>query len=424
MNVKDAADATTVAFCDAVQAERFNSVERVSAGPYNLVSFDKSALQATLEINENYAGNFEGQKPSIETLIILKAEEATWADALKTGEFNFYDTMTDGSEINAAMDMIDEGYAFDFDSFDRPGYGKIQFQCDFGPTQFAAVRQAVALLIDRNEFANTFCQGWGSVVHGPYGTALWQYKDSEEWLADNLNTYSYNPEGAIEVLVADGWTLNAEGGEYTEGIRYKEVTAEEAGDYKHNVTLADGRILMPLIIEWSSSEGNAVSDQLVVMLANGDQVASAGMQINQSVMTFTELLNYMYRDDSQGEQYRVPTYGMYNLATNFSPAYDRSYSWTSDPDMVKAGYNTNFLFDDQLDQLSMDMVYTVEAGDSEAYLDLWQQYIARWNELLPEVPLYSNIYITLYPTFLEGYDQDSFWEFQQAILYASIPAAE
>jgi peptide/nickel transport system substrate-binding protein len=388
------------------------------------VSFDKSALQATFEINPNYAGNFEGQKPSIQTIVVVKAEDATWADALKTGEFTFFDTVTDGDDINAAMDMIDEGYEFDYVQFDRPGYGKIQFQCDFGPTQFAEVRQAIALLLDRNEFANSFCMGWGSVVNGPYGTALWQYKDSEEWLADNLNTYSYNPEGAVELLVSGGWTLNAEGGEYTEGIRYKEVTAEEAGDYKHNVTLADGRILMPLIIEWSSSENNPVSEKLVVMLANGEQTAAAGMQINQNVMTFDELLNYMYRDASQGEQYGVKTYGMYNLATNFTPAYDQAYSWTSDPDMVAQGYNVNYLFDDELDQLSMDMVYSVESGDNETYLDIWQQYILRWNQLLPEIPLYSNIYITLYPTYLEGYEQDSFWDFQQAILYASIPSAQ
>ena len=44
----------------------------------------------------------------------------------------------------------------------------------------------------------------------------------------------------------------------------------------------------------------------------------------------------------------------------------------------------------------------------------------RWNELLPEVPLYSNIYISVYPDWLQGYEQDSYWDFNQAILYANI----
>lgn len=166
---------------------RFNAGEdRVSAGPYNLVAFDKGSLQATLTINPNYAGNFEGQKPSIEKIVVTKTEDATWADALKTGAFNFYDTVTDGDQINTALDIIAEG-GFNYVQFDRAGYGMLNFQCDFGPTQFEAVRHAVALLLDRNEFANTFCQGWGGVVNGMYGTGLWQYQEAEEWLETTLN---------------------------------------------------------------------------------------------------------------------------------------------------------------------------------------------------------------------------------------------
>ena len=407
---------------------RFHAGEdRVSAGPYNLVEFDQASKQATLVINPNYAGNFEGQKPSVPQIIITKAEDATWADALKTGAFNFYDTMTDGTEINAAMDIIEDeenkaalGYGYKFTQFDRPGYGKLMFQSDFGPTQFVEVRQAIAHLLDRNEFANTFCAGWGGVVNGPYGTAMWMYKEAEEWLDENLDNYAYNPEKAVELLVADGWVYAEDGSDYVEGVRYKKVTDEEAGTYQHVVTLPDGTKLMGLIIEWSSSEGNSVSDLLSVMLANGEQTAAAGVKINQNVMSFAELLNYMYRDATQGDKYGVPTYCMYNLASNFTPEYDQSYSFTLDPKMVADGYNTNYIFDEELDKLSMDMVYGVEAGDDEAYLNIWEQFIKRWNELLPEVPLYSNIYITVYPDWLQGYEQSSYWNFEQAILYASV----
>jgi len=419
---------TKDAIAEKLEYARFHAGEdRVTAGPYNLVEFDQASKQATLVINENYQGNFEGQKPSIPKIVITKAEDATWFDALKTGAFNFYDTMTDGSQINQAMDLIEDeankealGYGFEYTQFNRPGYGKIMFQSDFGPTQFQAVRQAVAMLLDRNEFANTFCAGWGGVVNGPYGTAMWMYQDAEEWLDENLNNYAYNPEAAVELLVADGWVLDENGDPYVEGVRYKEVTEEQAGNYVHTKKLDDGRILMALEIEWSSSEGNSVSDLLSVMLANGEQTAAAGMKINQNVMSFAELLNYMYRDASQGDKYGVPTYCMYNLASNFTSLYDQSYSFTIDPQMVADGYNTDFIFDEQLDKLSMDMVYGVEAGDDEGYLEVWKAFIQRWNELLPEVPLYSNVYISVYPDWLEGYTQDSYWDFNQAILYATI----
>ena len=144
----------------------------------------------------------------------------------------------------------------------------------------------------------------------------------------------------------------------------------------------------------------------------------------QTVMSFTELLNYMYRDATQGDQYGVPTYGMYNLATNFTPVYDQSFAFSLDPTYVALGYNTNYIFDEELDQLSMDMVYGVDPSDREGYLDLWQQFILKWNELLPEIPLYSNVYYTIYPEWLNDFVESSLWEFNQAIVYASIEGAE
>ena len=406
-----------------IDAARWMYEDAVSAGPYVIKSLDTGALETVLEINPNYAGNFEGQKPSIQQIVIVKSETETQFDALKTGAIDLLDTLSEGAEVNTALDMVEAG-GYNYCSFERNGYGKIQFQCDFGPTQFQAVRQAVAHLLDRNEFANTFCQGYGSVVHGPYGLAMWMYQDSEELFASEINTYNYDPAKAVELLVADGWVYAEDGSDYVSGTRYKKVTAEEAGSYALNVTLDDGTILMPLHIMWSSSEGNSVSDLIATMLANGQQTADAGMVIEQAVMTFDELLNYMYRDATQGDQYGVPTYGMYNLASNFTPTYDQSYAFTLEPEYVALGYNTNYIFDEELDRLSMDMVYGVESTDPDTYLDLWQQFILKWNDLLPEIPLYSNVYYTVHADWLENYQQSSLWEFHQAILYASVKDAE
>ena len=405
-----------------IDAARWIYDGRISAGPYSLVEFNQAALTATVKLNENYAGNFEGQKPSVETIIIVKANQETMLDALKTGSIDFLSTLTDGDQVNAALDMEEAG-GFKTVSYERNGYGKLMFQCDFGPTQFKAVRHAVAYLLDRNEFANQFCQGFGSVVDGPYGLSMWMYQDAKEELAERLNSYAYSLDSAIAELEADGWVLDAEGNEYKEGIRYKEVTEEEAGDYKHNVTLDDGRILMPLIIEWSSSEGNSVSELLAVMLANGEQTKAAGMQINQNVMSFDDLLNYMYRDATVGEQYGVKTYGMYNLASNFTALYDQSFAFVteeSNPEYYAQGYNSNFTDSKELDDLSMKMVYGVEAGDDEGYLKIWVDFIDEWNEYLPEVPLYSNVYYDVMNDKIDNLECNSLFDFQQAVVYATI----
>ena len=347
-------------------------------------------------------------------------------DAFKTGEINFLSQLSDGDQINAALDLAETG-DFDYCHYTRNGYGKVMFQCDGGPTQFPAVRQAVAYLLDREEFATTFTGGYGSVVHGPYSTAQWMYQDSEEFFNDNLNNYAYDPAKAVEVLEADGWTLDAEGNDYAgTGLRYKEVTAEEAGDYALNVTLADGRILMPLHIMWASSENNPVSALLATMLANGKQTTDAGMQIEQTTMTFSELLNWIYRDTSVGDQYGVFTYGMYNLATGFADVYDYAYNFASDPESeyVKMGYNQNYIYDKELDDLSMDMVYKSAPGDDATFLDYFQKFIVRWNALLPEIPLYCNDYHTFFPSWLQNYNESSLWDFQKAIVYASIDGAQ
>ena len=400
-----------------IEKARYHSDHRVSAGPYTLVSYDKSSKQVVLEINPNYKGNFEGQKPSIQKLIVTKVVPETQFDALKTGGVNFLDTLTGGEDVNAALDLVKAG-GYDTVTFDRAGYGAIFFQCDFGPTQFLAVRHAVAHLFDRADFANTFCEGYGSLVHGPYGPAMWMYQEAEEELDEKINPYEYDPEKAVEALKEDGWVYNAEGGEYTEGIRYKKVTEEEAGTYELNVKLADGTILMPLIINWASTENNPVSELLVTKLANNPSMADAGMEIKKNTMTFEELLNWYYREGTTDPKYNVPTYGMYNLANTFPPIYDQSKEMSNKPEYYDAKHNTSFLKDDVLANAAWDMVYTVPAGDNEAYLKKWVEFVLRWNELLPAIPLYSNVYYSAFVDTLKNYEQTAYWGFSSAIVYA------
>lgn len=410
---------------ETVTAGRFATGNRVTAGPYNLVSFDQSSREIVLEVNENYNGNFEGQKPGIQKLVIVKTSEDTVMDMITTGQIQIYSQIADGSEVNAVMDLIDAGTIDSSPSqYDRAGYGYFGFACDLGPTQFTEFRQAIAYLLDRVEFAQTFCKGWGSVVHGPYCTAFTMTAKTD--IEKKINHYDYNPEKAVELLKQAGFVYNADGSDYVDGsgeVRYAKVTEEQAKYYdSFNKVLADGTILMPATVNWASSEGNAVSALLSTMLANSEATKAAGVSIVKTEMTFPELLNYMYRQDSYGlgGDYSMPTYNMFNLATGYNGGvYDESYNWTTDPEYIEQGYNVQHLYDEQLDKLSMDMVYGVEPDDEATYLDLWEKYIIRWNELLPMVPLYSNIYVTVYPNTIDNYAEDSFWGFERAILYAN-----
>lgn len=410
---------------ETVTAGRFATGNRVTAGPYNLVSFDESSREIVLEVNENYNGNFEGQKPGIKKLVIVKTSDDTVMDMITTGQIQIYSQIADGAQVNAVLDLIEAGTIDSSPSqYDRAGYGYFGFACDLGPAQFTEFRQAIAYLLNRVEFAQTFCQGWGSVVHGPYCTAFTMTAKTD--IDKKVNHYDYNPEKAVELLKQAGFVYNADGSDYVDGsgeVRYAKVTEEQAKYYESfNKVLADGTILMPATLNWASSQGNSVSALLTTMLASSEATKAAGISIVKTEMDFPSLLSYMYRQETNGAvgDFTVPTYNMFNLATGYNGGvYDESYNWTTNPEFIEQGYNVQHLYDKELDKLSMDMVYGVEPGDEATYLSLWEKYIIRWNELLPMVPLYSNVYVSVYPNTIDNYAEDSFWGFERAILYAN-----
>ncbi|NMA87205.1 MAG: hypothetical protein GX968_07775, partial [Tissierellia bacterium] len=148
--------------------EARRAIPRPSSGPYVLESYDNASKTAVLKVNPNYPGDYTGQKPLIETVIYRKVTQETALDELSTGGVDLLAQMASGDEINAGLDLVEKG-GFAFTEYPRAGYGKLMFQCDFGPTQFLEVRQAIAHLLDRNDFAKAFTGGFGTVVNGPYG---------------------------------------------------------------------------------------------------------------------------------------------------------------------------------------------------------------------------------------------------------------
>lgn len=397
---------TLDAYKDKINAAR-RAIPRPSSGPYVLESYDEASKTAVLKINPNFQGNYEGQKPHIETIIYKKVTSETALDELKTGGVDLLTQMASGSEIQAGLDLVEsEEGKFSYVAYPRSGYGKLHFVCDFGPTQYPEVRQAIAYLLDRNDFAKAFTGGFGSVVNGPYGEAMWFYIETKDELNQKLNHYPYSVEKAIEVLEKGGWIYDENGNPYQEGkgVRHKKTE--------------DGK-LMPLIIEWAASEQNPVSELLVVKLQQNPDLEKVGMKINQTVMTFSELLNYLYRDTTQDPKYGEPTYNMFNLGTGFTPMYDLSNQYTIDPELYAQGTNENYIKDENLAKLAQEMV-KVDPKDRELFKKKFVEFIVRWNELLPDLPLYSNIYHDFFNAKLKNYKNNDLIQLVDAILYAYV----
>lgn len=366
---------------------------QVTCGPYKLVSYDASSRQGTFEVNENYVGNYAGIKPMIKTLIIKTVKSETQINELKAGTVDLLFEIGEAEGIEPGLDLVEEGLVQKHTYF-RSGYGLLRFDCSQFPTDSQSVRQAVAYCLDRNEFARQYSGGYATVVHGEYGLAQWEYLDSKDWIDENLNTYDKDIEKAKEVLAADGWTLNKDGGEYKDGdgTRYKEVDGE----------------LKPLEIQWCSTDENPVSELLSTMLP--EAMKEAGMELKTTTTDFPTLLTAM---DHQGET----VYNMYNLATGFSLQHSPWYYYSCDDKWMGNGYNSSWIRDEEL-EASAVALKAIPFDDNETWLDAWRTFQKTWNEKLPVIPLYSNEYHDFYANKVHDWDTSSIWDWSAAVTEA------
>ncbi len=323
------------------------------SGPYYLESYDGSARVAVLKRNERYKGDHRGV-PSIDKISYVKIIGETQLDQLKQGRVDVLSSITGGEETKAALAVVDN-LRFKETHYDRAGYGKLAFRCDFGPTQFKEVRRAVMHTIDRGEFAQVFTGGYGTVVHAPYHAGSKTYHAVKENL--KLNKYEYSVQLAKEELIAGGWVYDERGKPYEEGrgVRYKRLTGYEktynnlafaSTDQKYKTVKVDGEYYMPLVINWLGTQPNAVTDQLITAWQNN---ANAGEKIGAYITYASGDMNSAL----YGEYCQMPAYGFtkarygaVNFATGFTgAAYDQAFSWTIDANKFD-NYSVNFLKDE------------------------------------------------------------------------------
>ena len=338
----------------AQNVSNVNAKDFPYSGPYYVENYDAASRVATLKRNPLYKGDHRG-KASIERISYVRIISETQLDQLKKGRVDVLAGVTGGEETRAALAVVD-GVNFKENHYDRAGYGKLAFRCDFGPTQFAEVRRAVMHTIDRDDFAQTFTGGYGSVVHAPY------YVGSETYLAVKdrlrLNKYEYSVEKAKAELTKGGWIYNAEGKAYDEGaggVRYKKLTGFERSynnlafastDNKYKTVKVDGEYYMPLVINWMGTQPNLVTDQLITAWQNNANATSKiGMYITYAS---GDMNTALYGEYSQMPAYGFTRakYGAVNFATGFTgAAYDQSFAWTLDRAMYD-NYSTNYLMDE------------------------------------------------------------------------------
>ena len=314
------------------------------SGPYVVKSFDNSDSTAVLVKNEYFKGNYEGATPKIDTVIYKKIVSATQIEDFKAGGLDVIAAITGGADTDNALKLADESEGkYVYTHYSRAGYGKLGFRADYGPAQFVSVRQAIALCMDRAQFAKDFTGGYGGVVDGPYYTGSWMYKAAVDQ-GMLLDSYATSADAAIEVLEADGWIYNADGTPYAgEGVRYKAIPADKINENDKNYKAVDGTYkteevngvyLMPLVINWYGTADNEFTDLLQTGLKANENVAKAGMVVYNTIGDFAPMLDELYQQAAYGFYSGSPMYCAFNFATGFNSAvYDFAFNMTIDPAM-------------------------------------------------------------------------------------------
>ena len=121
---------------------------------------------------------------------------------------------------------------------------------------------------------------------------------------------------------------------------------------------------------------------------------SVGIHLTMEPVAMEELLERYYKKDDRDMD-------MIYLASNFDVVFDPSVNFIVDSNGEPNWSYTNEA-DEVLYRLAVDMRAT-EPGDTMTYCQKWITFQERFNDVLPMLPIYSNIYFDFYNSFLRNY---------------------
>lgn len=394
----------------------------VTSGAYIMTSFDGTT--AEFELNPLYKGDNQGRLPKIPKITYTLTDNEHVVEDLATGKIQLVNKVTRADTVAKLLQLMQTGEfehdgetwkteeTFRMSNYPRTGLSFVSFRCERTGVNSQAVRQALAWCMDRDAITQEYTGGFGIRVDGWYGIGQWMpriidgslaylveepeegaakadldayEKALEQWEAlnlDKLTVYQADTERAASLLEADGWTLNAD------GIREK-----------------NGRTLDLLLLY---PAGNKIADSLQEhWIGNLEQI---GVKLMLQGVEMTELLSRYYRQVDtpvtvDGVE-RQPD--MIYLASNFELIFDPAWNFIRGDESNSWAY-TGYT-DEQLYKLAVDMRQT-EPTDLLSYMQKWVAFEERFNETLPMIPIYSNVYFDFYISALHEYtvDQASTW---------------
>ena len=366
------------------ETEEYRFKPEVTPGPYKFESFKNNMTK--LSLNENYPGNFRGDKATIPNIILQVINDNIAVDLLENGDIDVWEDENTGGKIDQMRKAADEG-KIQIGSFERNGYGNITFLTDRGPTQYKEVRQAIAYLMDRNEFVASYAGGYGVVTNGMYGQSQWMYKERGADVESEMINYTLNIDEANELLDQTPYKYEKDGKTPWDKAKLEENFKGDLEGFDYYRYDENGKRLV--VNQYGSDQSpitTLISNQLPI------NAAQAGMEYNVTSGSFSTLIElYNYPKEN-------PDYTAFNMGSDFGVPFDPWLYYSQEGPFNKTRTN-----DPEADKITEDLRKT-DPSDVEGFLDKWVKFQIWYNDYLPEIPLYSNIYHTGYTNRVKGFD--------------------
>ena len=371
----------------------------VVSGPYMLTSWD--GVTAELEVNPYYKGNSEGKMPLIQNLTFTLAKNETMAEEFSAGNFGLLNKVTMADTVQKLLPMISLGKQMV--NYPRTGIAFISFSGHNPALQSKTVRQAMTWCMDRDGIIGAYTGYYGLRVDSYYGLGQWMYglvngsiaapvdppedendysaqlayeRELEAWSKlnlDDLTSYELNLNVANLLLDNDGWIMNED------GLREKEINGER-------VTLSF-KLIYP-----EDNTINEVLDEFWV-----PNLRECGIELTMEPVPLPELVERYMLSDGRDED-------LIYVARNFEGIFDPSSYFRMVEKDGKTVYSwfTTEIGNEELYKATVDMRKT-EQGQVLTYVQKWLKFIDLFNDELPEIPIYSNVYFDFYTPELQNY---------------------
>ena len=393
----------------------------VTSGPYQLESYNGETGEVVLKANTRYVGNYAGQRPLIETVVLRETTNAQALAELADGTLDIVNKISDSQVIAEGVAQLSQG-TLQASNYLRSGLGFLALACEQGPTSQENIRKAISYCLDQDAFVTAFTGTYGQPVYSWYGLGQWMASEFVSTAGEDLNTYEMNLDTATTLVERAGYVYNAEGNAFREGedtVRYRLLRGTALNEYNAledpvvEVVQVGNKNLLPLEIKFARVENNRMCDLVVEQLV--PNLEAIGFKVEVVDLSFEDMLAQYYRE--------VPREcNMFALATNFTHVFDPIYTW--DGEAQYQGYlNTTGIDSTRLARQAARLRGTTP-GDTERYLQRWQQLMTIFNDELPAIPLYSNMYFDFYANRVQNYAANAHWSWSAAILYTWVAEPE